>query len=323
VHILVTGGFGFIGSNFCELAIGRGYELTIIDKMTYAADFENLSEKTRSLIQFINLDIADGSIMKSELAKIKPLNWIINFAAESHVDRSIQDGIPFVNSNILGVVNLLEFIKINSSIKMLQVSTDEVFGSIEEGSWTEEFPLNPRSAYSSSKASAEMFCNSYRNTHGVEVAITRCANNFGPRQSAEKFIPTVISSILSNKPIPVYGDGSNCREWIYVKDHCAAILKLIESDKLKHAKYNLGGIEKTNLELARSILRLMDAKQDLITFVPDRLGHDFRYSVNDSRFKSEFGNYLSNEFEVQLDLTIKWYIENQNWLTRSKEKIKS
>ncbi len=322
MHILVTGGFGFIGSNFCQLAIDRGHELTIIDKMTYAADFENLSEKTRSSIQFINLDIVDGSVMNSELAKVKPLNWIVNFAAESHVDRSIQDGIPFVNSNILGVVNLLEFIKTNLSIKMLQVSTDEVFGSIEEGSWNEDFPLDPRSAYSTSKASAEMFCNSYRNTHGVEVVTTRCANNFGPRQSAEKFIPTVINSILTNSPIPIYGDGSNRREWIYVNDHCMAILRLIESDNLKHSKYNLGGIEKTNLEVVHSILELMDAKQDLITFVPDRLGHDFRYSVNDSRFKSEFGDYLSAEFEFQLAFTIDWYMQNQKWLTRSKEKIK-
>jgi dTDP-glucose 4,6-dehydratase len=321
VRIIVTGGFGFIGSSFCELAVKNGHELTILDKMTYAADHENISESTKSKLQFINLDISDGVVLREALESLGTIDWVVNFAAESHVDRSIKDGTPFVKSNVLGVVNLLEFIKQNSAIKMLQVSTDEVFGSIHEGSWDEDFPLNPRSAYSSSKASAELFCNSYRNTHSLDITITRCANNFGPRQSAEKLIPTIIQSALMDALIPVYGDGSNRREWIYVEDHAASILTIIESEKRNSPKYNLGGSEKSNLEIVKSVLSIMGKSQNLISFVPDRLGHDYRYSVNDQRYKNEYGNYETFDFESRLSSTVKWYLSNQEWLARSKSKV--
>ena len=321
MRIIVTGGFGFIGSSFCELAVKNGHELFVIDKMTYAADPENISQTTKLKLKFINLDISDGTALNQALNNLGSINWIVNFAAESHVDRSIMDGTPFVNSNVLGVVNVLEFLKANPSLKMLQVSTDEVFGSIQEGSWDEDFPLNPRSAYSSSKASAELFCNAYRTTHGVDVTITRCANNFGPRQSAEKLIPTIIQAALSDRTIPVYGDGSNRREWIYVDDHASSILTIIEAKQRNFPKYNLGGAEKSNLEIVKSVLRIIGKSEELITFVSDRPGHDFRYSVNDERFKAEFGSYVSLDFKSQLNSTVDWYLQNQEWLARSKSKV--
>jgi dTDP-glucose 4,6-dehydratase len=246
----------------------------------------------------------------------------VNFAAESHVDRSIKDGAPFVNSNVLGVVNLLEYIKENPHIKMLQVSTDEVFGSIDQGSWDEDFPLNPRSAYSSSKASAELFCNAYRNTHRVQVYITRCANNFGPRQSAEKLIPTIIRSILSGQKIPVYGNGLNRREWIFVDDHITALLRIIESTKPNFHRYNIGGNEKTNIEIVKLFLDRLGMDLTCLSYVEDRLGHDFRYSVNDGRFLEEFGNYLSGNFEEQIQETLDWYLSNDEWLQNSLSRLK-
>lgn len=289
--------------------------------MTYAADSENLDEYTKSRIEFVNLDIADGDALNQVLQSFNSIDWIINFAAESHVDRSIRNGTPFVKSNVLGIVNILEYLKQHQMTKLLQVSTDEVFGSIHEGSWDEDFPLNPRSAYSSSKASAELFCNAYRNTHGIDVIITRCANNYGPRQSAEKLIPTVIQSALRKQLIPVYGDGSNRREWIHVDDHAKSIITIIESEKRNFPKYNLGGIEKSNLEIVKLVLRIMGESENLISFFPDRLGHDFRYSVNDSRFVGEFGQYQSLDFQLGLESTVKWYLENQEWIARSKVKV--
>ena len=323
MRILVTGGFGFIGSSFCEIAMSHGHELVILDKMTYAADFENLSESTRAKVIFDDIDISDSIKLRSKLEQFRTIDWIVNFAAESHVDRSIKNGAPFVSSNVLGVVKLLWYIKAKPSIKLLQVSTDEVFGSIAEGSWNEDFPLDPRSAYSSSKASAELFCGAYRNTHGLDVTITRCANNFGPRQSAEKLIPTIIQSILHRQPIPVYGDGSNCREWIFVEDHARSILTLIEAESRMYDKYNFGGTEKTNLEIVQSVLAIMGETEDLISYVPDRLGHDFRYSVSDQRFKSEFGDYETLDFQIRLSTTVKWYLDNQKWLSRSRSKVNS
>lgn len=321
MRIIVTGGFGFIGSSFCELAVSKGHELTVLDKMTYAADLENISAESKSKIRHINLDIADGIQLSQTLDGLGTFEWIVNFAAESHVDRSINDGTPFVNSNVLGVVNLLEHIKANPSLKMLQVSTDEVFGSIKEGSWDEDFPLNPRSPYSSSKASAELFCDAYRSTHGIDVTITRCANNFGPHQSAEKLIPTIIQAAISNLPIPVYGDGSNRREWIYVDDHAGSILTIIEAERRKFSKYNLAGTEKSNLDIVKSVLKRMGKSEESISFVPDRLGHDFRYSVNDNRFVNEFGSYEALDFNSRLNSTVDWYLENQEWLVQSKAKV--
>jgi len=322
VRILVTGGFGFIGSSFCRLASANGHELIILDKMTYAADLENLPESLLQKSKVINCDIANTTALHAELNEIGRLDWIVNFAAESHVDRSIKNGTPFVNSNILGVVNILEHLKSNLDVKLLQVSTDEVFGTIDQGDWDVDQPLDPRSAYSSSKASAEMFCTAYKNTHGVDVVITRCANNFGPRQSAEKLIPTIIRSVLSDLQIPVYGSGQNRREWIFVDDHAGSILKIVESSHSKLPKYNISGNEKSNIEIVRLFLKLMGKSESLISYVGDRPGHDFRYAVNDSCYISEYGEYLSGNFEHQIQSTINWYVENQDWLKRSLERLK-
>jgi dTDP-glucose 4,6-dehydratase len=321
MRLLVTGGFGFIGSAFIRLAVARGHEVVVIDKMTYAADLENIPESIRSTILVSNLDLANKTELKTFLASQEEFEFIVNFAAESHVDRSIEDGIPFVRSNILSVVNLLEHIKIFPQTKFFQVSTDEVYGTIQSGSWDESYPLNPRSAYSSSKASAEMFCNAYRSTHDLQIWITRCANNFGPRQSAEKLIPTVIRSILHNQKVPVYGNGLNCREWIYVEDHALAILRIIESQNPRSKVYNLGGVELANIDLVSGILRIMGSDDSRVSFVEDRKGHDFRYSVNDSLYSNEFGELGQSSFQSQLESTVSWYLDNQNWLERSHTRL--
>lgn len=303
------------------LAVSHGHEVVVIDKMTYAADYENIPTLIRSELVVSTVDIANKPELDEFLNTQRHFDVIINFAAESHVDRSIQDGLPFVKSNILGVVNLLEHLKFVPQTKFLQVSTDEVYGTIERGSWGETHPLNPRSAYSSSKASAELFCNAYRTTHNLQILITRCANNYGPRQSAEKLIPTVIRSILNNQQVPVYGNGLNCREWIYVEDHALAILKVAESENSLNSIYNLGGVELSNIELVKKILDIMNSDDSKISFVEDRKGHDFRYSVDDSLYKSEFGELSKVNFQAQLESTVFWYLNNQEWLKRSHARL--
>ncbi|CAM8620005.1 RfbB dTDP-D-glucose 4,6-dehydratase [Candidatus Planktophila versatilis] len=320
MRILVTGGFGFIGSEFSSLAHKSGHHLTIIDKMTYAADTENLSPELKSKACISNLDISDSKTLTEFLSAQESFDYIVNFAAESHVDRSIKNGVVFVNSNVLGTVNLLEYLKNHPETKMLQVSTDEVYGSIDQGSWNEDFPLSPRSPYSSSKASAELFCLSYQTTHNVKVVITRCANNFGPRQSAEKLIPTIISSVLDGRKIPIYGDGHNRREWIYVADHAAALLRIVEGNP-KHVVYNIGGTEMTNLELAAQLVQILGVPQSEIVHVTDRLGHDKRYSVNHSRFVLEFGKIQNDEIASSLINTVDWYKSNLEWLHRSQSRL--
>jgi dTDP-glucose 4,6-dehydratase len=321
VRLLVTGGFGFIGSTFVSLAISNGHEIVVIDKMTYAADSENIPALIRPKLVASTLDLANKVDLDKFLNSQERFDCIVNFAAESHVDRSIKDGLPFVKSNVLGVVNLLEYIKRFPQTKFLQVSTDEVYGTISDGSWDETHPLNPRSAYSSSKASAEMFCNAYRSTHGLQILITRSANNYGPRQSAEKLIPTAIRSILNNQKVPVYGNGLNRREWIYVEDHALAILNIIESKDPLSTVYNLGGVELTNIELVKTILSFMGSEDSRISFVEDRKGHDFRYSVNDSLYRKEFGVLSTGNFQTQLESTVSWYLNNQDWLKRSHERL--
>jgi dTDP-glucose 4,6-dehydratase len=321
MRILITGGFGFIGSAFAQEAINSGHELIIVDKMTYAADPSNLSDEIKKNSAISNIDIADNFALSKFLDSQESFDRIVNFAAESHVDRSIKDGLPFVQSNIAGVVNLLEYLKKTPDTPLLQVSTDEVYGSIPEGSWDELQPLNPRSAYSSSKAAAEFFCNSYRNTHGLKVTITRCANNFGPRQSAEKLIPTIIKSIIDNKKIPLYGAGINRREWIYVNDHASALLKIISAESIQNPVYNLGGLELSNNELAANILGFFGKDASEIEYVQDRKGHDLRYSVDDSLFRAEFGPIETGDFMQRLKETVIWYANNMEWLTNSIRRV--
>lgn len=320
MRILVTGGFGFIGSEFCIQAYKSGHNLTIIDKMTYAADLKNLSPEIIANSEISNLDISNSEILMEFLTSKQSFDYIVNFAAESHVDRSIKNGIDFVNSNVLGTVNLLEYLKQHPATRMLQVSTDEVYGTIDNGSWKEDFPISPRSPYSSSKAAAELFCLSYQTTHKVRVVITRCANNFGARQSAEKLIPTILSSVTAGKKIPIYGDGQNRREWIFVEDHASALLRIVEGHP-KHSIYNIGGIEMTNLELVSRLISMIDAPQNAIVYVPDRPGHDRRYSVDNSRFVSEFGKIQSLEIDDALRITVEWYKSNPEWLQRSLSRL--
>jgi dTDP-glucose 4,6-dehydratase len=322
MHILVTGGFGFIGSSFVRKAILKGHSISIVDKMSYAADLDNIPADIVKKCNFEVLDIGQYEQLDRYLKSIPTVDRIVNFAAESHVDRSISNGTLFVESNILGVVNLLEHVKQNRNIEFLQVSTDEVYGSINTGKWSEESPIDPKSPYSASKAAAELFCAAYKNTHQLLITITRCANNFGPCQSAEKFVPTVIRSIMLDKKIPLYGDGTNVREWIYVDDHAQAILNIIEKVKPNYSVYNIGGQELTNLDLVKTMLRILGKDESQISFVTDRPGHDFRYSVSSSRYDNEFG-VIEHKFEENLKSTIDWYLSNPDWLERSSNKAKA
>lgn len=319
---MITGGMGFIGSHFVELALQDNHQILVLDKMTYAANDLNLSSAVRDKITLKKIDISDRSSLENSLEGFEDTDCFVNFAAESHVDRSIKDSSPFLESNIKGTVNLLELVKLGFAKKMIQVSTDEVYGSAANGSWNEDSPLAPRSPYSASKASAEFFCDAYRNTHGVNVVISRCANNYGSRQSVEKFIPTVISSILANKNIGVYGDGENRREWLHVLDHCRAINLLMNASELKYSYYNIGGEELTNNQLARKLIDISNKASSSIEFVPDRLGHDFRYSVDDSRIRQELGWSPVYMLSEGLLHTYEWYLQNPEWITESKERLK-
>jgi dTDP-glucose 4,6-dehydratase len=322
MRILVTGGFGFIGSAFIERAISEEMEVVIIDKMTYAADISNLKDDILKRVAFFQSDISNSVELFSVLDNQDPFEWVVNFAAESHVDRSILDGTQFILTNVLGVTNLLEYAKKSGRTKFLQVSTDEVYGSINEGSWQEESALAPRSPYSASKASAELICEAYSTTHGIETYISRCSNNFGPRQSSEKLIPKVISNIQQNKNIPIYGDGSNRREWIYVHDHINALMMIIKSERKNLSRvFNIAGLELSNISIVKKIINLMGASEDLIQFVDDRPGHDFRYSVSDLRLRNELGEYRGGDFENQIKETVNWYLMNEDWLARSESRL--
>ncbi|VVB70786.1 GDP-mannose 4,6-dehydratase [uncultured archaeon] len=281
MKLLVTGGLGFIGSNFINLLQEENeYSIVNIDKMTYAAKFENVSITKPENYEFVKADIND----ESTLEKYSDIDWVINFAAESHVDNSIKSSTEFVQSNVQGVRSLLDFCRKHDKM-ILQISTDEVYGSIEKGSFTEESPLNPRNPYSATKASAELLVKAYHETYGIPYLITRGANNYGPNQHPEKLIPKTISNILSNKKTPVYGRGLQIRNWVYVKDHCNAI-KLVLERGIKNQDYNIPGPEETsNISLVKLILKTFNKPESLIDFVPDRLGHDFRYSMGDSKIR--------------------------------------
>jgi dTDP-glucose 4,6-dehydratase len=272
--------------------------------------------------KIIILDIADTAQVQKELDNFDYFDWIVNFAAESHVDRSIISGVVFFESNTKGVVNLLDYCRKNKSTKFLQVSTDEVYGSLSKGFWKEDSQIDPRSPYSASKASAELICAAYRNTYGIEVTITRCANNFGPRQAVEKLIPVAIDSLLSGSTVKIYGDGTNRREWVSVYDHVNAISKLISAKTLNFTTYNIGGVEMSNIEIVTKLATLMNVPIK-IEFIADRLGHDYRYAVSDSRIRGELNLKIPTEIEVSLKDTIDWYVANSDWVKESKEKVLS
>lgn len=320
-NILITGGAGFIGSNFIELILStRYYNIVNIDALTYAGNLENLKglEEKYSNYKFAKANILDKNIIK-KILQDNEIDTIINFAAESHVDRSILDSSPFLDTNVKGTLNLLDLANELKIQKFIQISTDEVYGSLgAEGFFTEQTPLNPNSPYSASKTSADMFALAYHHTFGTPVLITRCSNNYGPKQFPEKLIPLIISNCLENKQIPVYGDGLNVRDWIYVNDHNLAILDVLEKGKTGQV-YNIGSSnEKTNIEIVKTILNILGKSEELITYVKDRPGHDKRYAIDSSKIQNELGWSPKMNFENGIKQTIEWYLNNQNWIKNIK-----
>lgn len=313
MKILVTGGAGFIGSNFVEYMISNypNYKIIIFDNLTYAGDLENLPTEffcDTNKYEFIKGDIADQESV--EVLIPKDVDAILNFAAESHVDNSIANPGIFLNTNILGTYNLLEFARKNNIPKFVQISTDEVYGSIDKGLFTESTQINPNSPYSATKASADHLVRAYHETFKLDINITRCSNNYGPRQHTEKLIPKTIQRALNNEAIPVYGNGSNIRDWLYVMDHCSAIDLVLHKGKPGEV-YNIGGSnEVENIEVVNTILDLLHKNKNLIAYVEDRLGHDKRYAIDSTKIQTELGWKPSVKyFEQGLGKTIQWYIE--------------
>jgi len=313
--ILVTGGCGFIGSNFIRYALKNSdYEIVNLDKLTYAGNLKNLVDvQNDPRSKFYKGDICNFELVSFIIEKEK-VDSIINFAAESHVDRSILSSQEFIRTNVTGTNVLLEVTRLYQLKKFLQISTDEVYGSLgPEGKFTEETPLSPNSPYSASKASADLLVKAFHHTYGVPALITRCSNNYGPYQFPEKLIPLMIINALNNKPLPVYGDGMNVRDWIYVEDHCEAILKVFEKGRIGEV-YNIGAEnEKPNIEIVKLILKELGKDESLITYVKDRPGHDRRYAIDATKIKTELGWKPSHTFETAIKETINWYIQNQSW----------
>jgi dTDP-glucose 4,6-dehydratase len=319
MKILVTGGAGFIGANFLYhiLQAHPDWDVTNLDKVTYAGNLENLQGiEKEPRYHFVKGDIADREVVDSLLGQ--KFDVVVNFAAESHVDRSILDAAPFIDTNIRGTQVLLEGARKHGVGKYLQVSTDEVYGSTEQGSFTERSPLDPSSPYSASKASADLLCLAYHKTHHTPVVITRCTNNYGPYQFPEKLIPLVITNALENKPIPVYGDGLNVRDWIYVLDHCRALDTVVQHGKVGEVYNVAGNSEKTNLELIKAILCQLKKPESLITFVADRPGHDRRYAIDSARIERELGWKPAASFSDALAATVDWHLKNEAWWRRIK-----
>ena len=307
---LVTGGAGFIGSNFVRKIVSLGYKVNVLDKLTYAGNLENIRSFIESgQIVFFQGDICDPLITSEALDGV---DVVVNFAAESHVDRSIENSLDFVRTNVLGTENLLAR-SLKAGVKtFIQISTDEVYGSIETGSWTEDSQISPNSPYSASKAAGDLLALAYFRTHGLDVRITRCSNNYGPYQLDEKLVPTLITRLIKNESLPIYGNGLNQREWIFVDDHCSAVFLVLQKGVPGNI-YNIGsGLEMNNLEMAHKLVEIFGRSTDLIEFVPDRKGHDFRYSV-DSQKVRELGFTCSVSFEEGIQMTADWYLENKGF----------
>jgi dTDP-glucose 4,6-dehydratase len=318
-RIFVTGGAGFIGSAFVRLILEETSEIEIInfDALTYAGNLDNLRDLDESRHQFIHGDIRDRETVLQALPD--DTEAIFNFAAESHVDRSIHSADEFLTTNILGTQILLDAARAKNVRRFLQVSTDEVMGTLPEDEtafFTEDSPLQPNSPYAASKASAELVVRAARETFGMDTVITRCGNNYGPRQFPEKLIPLMISNAINDEPLPVYGDGKNVRDWIYVEDHARAIWMVYEKGKSGEA-YNIGaGNERQNLEVVTSILDALGKPHSLIKYVTDRLGHDRRYAIDATKVETEIGWQTTTTWEEGLEKTIRWYQENQDWVNR-------
>lgn len=316
MNLLVTGGAGFIGSNFVHYILAQYPEYKVInyDLLTYAGNLENLRDLEDNMnYTFINGDITNH-LLVNEIVKKYEVNIIVNFAAESHVDRSITNPAVFIRTNVLGTQVLLDVAKENKIDKYVQVSTDEVYGSLGAiGAFTEATPLNPNSPYSASKASADLLVQSYYRTFDMNINITRCSNNYGPYHFPEKLIPLTITNALEGKELPIYGDGKNVRDWLHVKDHCSAIDLVIHSGRAGEV-YNVGGNnERTNNEIVHLIVEKLGVSKGLIKYVQDRPGHDHRYAIDPTKLTSELGWKPYYTFETGIKETVQWYIDNQQW----------
>ena len=319
MNILVTGGCGFIGSNFVMHMLESHPDVSIInlDLLTYAGNLENLQDALPygERHRFVKGDITDKDLVRSLISE-KP-HAVVNFAAESHVDRSIMDSSVFVTTNILGTQVLLDTCREFGIERFVQISTDEVYGSLgPEGSFTEANHIAPNSPYAASKAAADLIVRSYHKTYGMDVVITRCSNNYGPYQFPEKLIPLMITNALNDQELPVYGDGMNVRDWIHVADHCSAIDVIMRNGASGHA-YNIGGrSEYHNIDIVKYILKRLDKPESLIRFVEDRPGHDLRYAMDFSKLQQELGWQPAMSFEDGMNQTISWYIEHEAWWQR-------
>lgn len=330
-NILVTGGAGFIGSNFVKMMIEKypGYNIINLDALTYAGNLENLSDvDTASNYTFVKADIRDREVI-DQIFKTQNIDMVINFAAESHVDRSIEEPEVFLTTNIIGTQVLLDaakkYWKINpddkyckeykEGVKFLQVSTDEVYGALgETGMFVETMPLMPNSPYSASKASADMIVRAYNETFGLPMNITRCSNNYGPYQFPEKLIPLMINNCLKEKDLPVYGDGMQVRDWLHVSDHCTAIDTVLHKGKDGEV-YNIGGNnEKANIEIVKLLIKTLGKSENLIKYVKDRPGHDRRYAIDNTKITNELGWEPAYTFEQGIQETIEWYLDNSKWI---------
>jgi len=318
-HFLITGGGGFIGSNFIRYLLEEYEDATVanLDKLTYAGNLENLTDvEDNPRYTFHHGDIGDREFVERVLTAA-PVDAVVNFAAESHVDRSILDSGPFVQTNIVGTQVLLDSCRAAGVQRFVQISTDEVYGSLgEEGYFTEETPLAPNSPYAASKASADLLVRSYCHTFDFPGIITRCSNNYGPYQFPEKLIPLFISNCLNDEPLPVYGTGKNVRDWIHVRDHCRGIDAALRNGEPSEV-YNFGGqCELSNLELTELLLELLDKPKSLIRFVKDRPGHDMRYAIDFSKAQRELNWHPETPFRDGLQQTINWYVSHADWINR-------
>ncbi|MGW0555415.1 dTDP-glucose 4,6-dehydratase [Streptomyces sp. NPDC002926] len=315
MRILVTGAAGFIGSNFVRKLLADEYtgwagaQVTALDKLTYAGNLDNLPASQERLV-FVRGDVCDRDLMR-EL--VPGHDAVVHFAAESHVDRSLEGAGEFFRTNVLGTQTLLDAVLESDVERVVHVSTDEVYGSIEEGSWTEEWPLAPNSPYAASKAGSDLVARTYWRTHGVDLSITRCSNNYGPYQHPEKVIPLFVTNLLEGRRVPLYGDGRNVREWLHVDDHCRGIHLVLNHGKPGEI-YNIGGgNEYTNLALTEKLLELTGAGEEMIRRVPDRKAHDLRYSIDESKIRERLGYAPLTGFEEGLAETVAWYRDNPGW----------
>ncbi|PWB56957.1 MAG: dTDP-glucose 4,6-dehydratase [Candidatus Methanoperedenaceae archaeon] len=317
MNILITGGLGFIGSNFIRYILGKypDYHIINLDLQTYAGNPDNLKDIEKSSnYKFVRGDICNKAVVDK---LIQNIDMVVHFAAESHVDRSIDDASAFVRTNVLGTFVLLDCALKHNIKRFIHISTDEVYGSIIKGSFKETDILTPSSPYSSSKAGSDLLAQSYFITHGLPVIITRCTNNFGPYQYPEKLIPLFITNLIENKRVPVYGTGKNVRDWIYVEDHCKAVDFVLHKGNVGEI-YNIGGgAEKTNLEITKSILETLGKDHTMVEYVKDRPGHDLRYSLDCTRLR-KLGWAPQHGFEDALHDTIRWYVENRWWWEKLK-----